>query len=218
MDLKNSLQYLYRDEHVDIKDVYRSELIDLFFMDLEYVEGGKTIKIKPFPISELSSFEDLAYYQKNWDNHVQAVYNWMDWFQKYVSSITEIDEEWIKEQEQERWDDNEDEHGEYDSFEDFWEGYQGSSEYYDEVNFHIQQAYNNLTNEFEDEYKIIDSIMGNDEWFDSYDRLYTRKMDNALDEITQEISDHVDDFLSSEYDIDDFDEEGLKEHFDEIFE
>jgi hypothetical protein len=218
MDKKNSLKHLYKDEYVDLQDVYNNDYIGLFFMDLEYVENGNTIKVKEFPLTELYTFEDLDYFQKNWKSHVQQVTKWMDWFQRYVQGMGEPDPKWMRENEEERWENDEIEHDEYDDdFEVYWDQYYESSEYYDEINFQFQHSWDDLKSEMKYEVDIIDSAF-RDGWFDSYDRLLTGRMDDALNESDSAVQDVVSDFLISVYDEDDFDEEGLTEHFDEIFE
>ena len=215
---KDDLQYIYKEEYADLSEV-NNGMGEFIFEDLEYVENGQVIKVKAWPQQDISSFADLTYYHKHWANHKAQVYKWLDWFQDYVGGMMSVDEEWMKQNEKERWNNGEldDEKEEYDDFDDWWDQYEGSEGYYEEMSWMQQQSWDDLKNEFEWEYKVINDEIGGD-WFDHYDNLNTYKMDNGLDDAFNTAEEIVEDLLNSEYDEDDFTYEELTDHFNWIFE
>lgn len=216
---KNDLQYVYKEEFADITQAQYG-MGELIWMDLKYVRNGQTIQVKAFPLFDISSFKDLAYYNKNWEAHKTEVRNWLEWFQNYASNIIKIDEDYIKQNERERWDIGELDYKKdnYKNFDEYWKTYVDSPAYWDEVSFMQQISWDDLKNEMEYEYKVInDAIQG--DWFDSYDNMNTYKMDNGLEEAFDMVEELVQDLIDSEYKEDDFSSyEELARHLDWIFE
>ena len=215
---KDDLQYIYKEEYVDLSG-FDNGMGEFIFGDVEYVENGQTITVKAWPQRDISSFADLAYYNKHWEAHKKQVYKWLEWFQNYVGGMMDVDEEWMKQNEKERWDSGELDHEkeEHEDFDEWWDQYEGSEAYWDEVSWMQQHSWDDLKGEFEWEFKVIDAVVGGD-WFDSYNNLNSYKMDQGLDDAYDEIEEAVQELLGSAYDEDDFDYDELKEHLDWIFE
>lgn len=215
MDIENDLKYVYKEEFIALNDSYGEPYCELFFSELGYVENGNEIKVHAFPYEEIYTFEELAYFEKNWKQHVANVWKWMKWFQTLAQSVLSIDVEWIKDNEKQRWDSGEIDVEGFDTFEAWWEDYKYSNDYYEQASWDQQRSWDDFKEEFEDEVKIISS--GISEWFDSYDNLNARMMDQRLKEAEEFFDEQVSEFYESVYDSEDFDDEELAQHFEDIF-
>lgn len=208
------LSCIYEDGYLDLEDTY-AKYTKLFFMELWYVEDGKTIKLPGFGINELSNTDELEYWYENWESYKSQVIKWMEWVQDRLSAITVYDEDFDKDWIKEQWQDDEALQKEYPDFEDYWEEYSKSNSYWESVGEAQRIDFDNFRDELEDEFRILDQEVS--EYFDSYDNLNTRSMDNALEEAINEIEDNVSDFLKSANDPDNMDHEERTVMFDGIF-
>lgn len=213
---EDELAFLYKDEYIDLKDIY-SNIANLIWEDLKWWDDKGQHTIPAFKIGEVTSIAELVYFQKHWPVHKQKVEQWLDWFQSHISRAIDIDSDDIREHEKQRWDDDEIDKDNYDDFDEYWDEYEYSDAYYDEVNFLQDMYWDDIKSDFGHVFDIIDSVINGD-WFDSYNNIQTYKMNEELESVFEEIDEKYEEFINSAFDENDAeDKEWLKDHLNDLF-
>ncbi len=206
------LDWLYEEDYLDLTDIYNG-FGQLLWLDLIYVDAGKEIKIEGFKYTELEYLHELEYVDAHLENHMAKVYGWMDWLQTYMKAMTGHDAEPYKGMEKERWKDDEELQTEFPDFEDYWEEQSYSEEMAEMIGWDQQESWKELRDEYQSEaFTAMDDEMG--EYFDNYDNINIRQLDENLETAFDEILTRVKDFASNKKE---YDEEDYKNIMDDIF-
>lgn len=209
------LSYLYRDEYLDLEN-FGNSLSRFIWWDLEYWRDGKIIKIPAFKVVELGDLNDLKYYEKYFSKHVDRIYDFCEFLNEQLRAIANFDDtESYKEIAQDYWDNMDDEEREEydDDFNNYWEEYSSSDSFYEMVGEDQRMQLDSFTDEFKEEFRIIDQELGRNSYFDSYDNLVVdiaEKFEEAVDDIKEA----VEEFKESMYDLTD---ERKTKIFNEVF-
>jgi len=206
------LEWLYEEDYLDLTDIYNG-FGQLLWLDLIYVDAGKEVKIEGFKITELEFLDELEYVDAHLENHMTKVYKWMDWLQTYMKAITGYDVESYKDIEKERWKDDDELRAEFPDFEDYWEKQSVSEEMAEMIGWDQQESWRELRDEYQaDAFEVMDSEIY--EYFDSYDNINIRQLDDNLEIAFDEILTRVKNFAANKRE---YSEEDYTNIMDDIF-
>lgn len=218
MDAEYDLTYIYKDETIDLADTYEDGIVDILFTDLFYYKDGEQMKVESYPTTSITNLIELDYFNKNIDKYESNIRIWLEAFESHARSVSEADDEGIKEHEKMRWDEDEiPDKEDYEDFEEWWDGYYDSQAYYEEVSFLEEQYWNDFKEEYGEGYEVLSKTIDG-EWFDSYGNLQIRSLWNDIESLFTNLKSEVKEFEASVYSHEDFDsDEELAEHFNKIF-
>lgn len=209
------LNWFYDQDYVDLQDC--SYFGQLFFIDLMYYEDGVEKIIPAFKLTSIDTTEELDYFNKNFTQHVAMVRKWMDWLQDMMKNMTETDYDGYKDIAKEEWEDDEDLQEEYPDFDDYYEHYTSTQGFYEIVDEDQRMSWESFKEEHEEAFKHMEKQMRNG-FFDNYDNVLTRAMDEYLDEAEEEIKTLVKELENEKYNFEEWDEDELRDFIQKPFE
>jgi len=208
------LSWFYDQDYLDLQDC--SYFGQLFFIDLVYYKDGQEIKIPAFKLTSITTTEELDYFNKNFKQHVAQVGGWMDWLQTQMKSMTGIDYDAYKDIAKEEWDDDEDLQDEYPEFDDYYEYYTSTQGFYDIVSQDQSMSWESLKDEHEEAFHYMEKEMSG--FFDNYDNVLTRSMDDNLDDAEEEVLTLVKELENRKHNFNEWDEDELRDFICQPFE
>lgn len=209
------LSWFYDQDYLDLQDC--SYFGQLFWLDLTYYENGNEKIIPAFKLTSINTTEELDYFNKNFPQHVAMVRQWMNWIQKQMKSMTGIDYDAYKDFAKENWDDDEDLQEEYPEFDDYYEYYTSTQGFYEMVGEDQRMSWESFKEEHEEAFRYMEKQM-RDGFFDNYDNVLTRSMDDYLDDAEDEIKGLVKELEDRRYNFEEWEEDDLRNFIRQPFE
>ncbi len=209
------LNWFYDQDYLDLQDC--SYFGQLFWLDLTYYENGNEKIIPAFKLTSIDTIEELDYFNKNFPQHVAMVRQWMNWIQKQMKMIVEIDYEAYRDFAKENWDDDEDLQEEYEDFEEYFKHYTSTQGFYDMVSEDQSMSWDSFKDEHKEAFRYMEKQM-RDGFFDNYDNVLTRAMDEYLDDAEEEVKGLVRELEDRKYNFEEWEEDDLRDFIIKPFE